>query len=61
MFECPQCGSGAEQDPEHTQMIRCLSCWAIWALPEEPRCPGTSRGTFSAALRLLEETRHLNR
>ncbi|WP_431042929.1 hypothetical protein ACQUSR_14200 [Streptomyces sp. P1-3] len=61
MFECPQCGGGAERDPEHQRVIRCLRCWEAWVVPYEPRCPGAGRGSLSPALRLLEDYRHLNR
>lgn len=61
MTECPRCGGSAQPDPEHPRVLRCLSCWDVWTLPTEWRCPGAGRGTLGPSLRLLEEYRHLNR
>lgn len=61
MQQCPLCGARAERDPEHAGVMRCMSCWEVWALPTDRRCPGAGRGTFAPALRLLEEYRDLNR
>lgn len=61
MAECPHCGGNVEPDPEYSSVVRCLSCWEVWTLPSERRCPGVGRGTFAPALRLLEEYRDLNR
>jgi hypothetical protein len=61
MIQCPRCGGGAEPDPEHSGVVRCLSCWDAWTLPAERRCPGVGRGTFAPALRMLAECRDLNR
>jgi hypothetical protein len=60
MGQCPQCGAGAEPDPEHPGVLRCLWCWHVWALPRELACPG-HRPTLSASLRKLAEYRDLRR
>lgn len=60
MGQCPQCGSSAEPDPEHSGMGWCLTCWHSWALPRDTRCGG-SMPHLSPALRVLDEHRHLNR
>lgn len=61
MIQCPQCGRGAEPDPEYSGVMRCLSCWEVWTLPTERPCPGVGRGVLAPALRLLDEYRDLNR
>lgn len=61
MIQCPRCGSGAEPDPGYSGVMRCLSCWEAWTMRAERHCPGTARGTFTPALRMLEEYRDLNR
>ncbi|GHF63705.1 hypothetical protein GCM10010218_51350 [Streptomyces mashuensis] len=60
MQQCPRCGGSAEPDPEHSGVMRCMSCWEVWALPADRSCPGY-RPTLNAALRRLEESRDLNR
>lgn len=61
MQQCPLCGGGAERDPEHCGVMRCMSCWEVWVLPDDRPCPGVGRGVLAPALRLLEEYRDLNR
>ena len=61
MQQCPRCGGSAVGDPEHSGVMRCMSCWEVWMLPAEWRCPGAGRGTFAPALRMLEESRDLRR
>lgn len=39
MGQCPQCGGSAQPDPEHSGVMRCLSCWHVWTLPRERSCP----------------------
>ncbi len=58
MGQCPQCGSSAEPDPEHSEVLWCLSCWHVWALPRIRACPGY-RPTLNSALRKLDECRGL--
>ncbi len=60
MHECPYCGSHAEPDPEHPRIVRCLTCWTAWALPQQHRCSGT-RNLLAPGLRVLDEYRDLNR
>ncbi|MFM9441795.1 hypothetical protein [Streptomyces acidiscabies] len=60
MGQCPQCGNGAVQDPEHSGVMRCLSCWHAWTLPRDVTCPGYLP-TLSTALRRLDEYRDLRR
>ena len=60
MQECSRCGGQAIPDPEHLQVIRCLSCWLAWALPHSRRCSGV-RNHLAPGLRMLEERRDLNR
>ncbi len=60
MRQCPQCGGNAEADPEHSEVMRCLSCWHAWSLPRESSCPG-HRPMLITALRKLDEYRDLRR
>ena len=60
MSQCPQCGGCAEPDPEHSGVLRCMSCWAVWTLPRDPSCPG-HRPRLTAALRKLDEYLDLRR
>lgn len=60
MQQCPRCGSSAEADPEHSGVMRCMSCWEGWALPIQRLCPGY-RPTLMAALRTLDTYRDLRR
>lgn len=60
MRQCPQCGSDAAPDPEHSGVLWCLSCWRSWTLPREPYCPG-ARPVLNSGLRTLAEYRHLSR
>ncbi|MFD5472933.1 hypothetical protein [Streptomyces sp. NPDC127105] len=60
MGQCPQCGGNAHPDPEHSGVMRCLTCWNVWTLPREQPCPGY-RPTLNAALRKLGEYRNLRR
>lgn len=60
MVQCPRCSGSAEFDPEHDGVMRCLSCWEVWALPKPRVCPG-HRPTLMASLRMLEEFRDLRR
>ena len=58
MDQCPQCGGGVEVDPEHSGVLRCMSCWRSWFAPKG--CSG-HRPILSAALRVLEDARDLRR
>ncbi|TGG75739.1 hypothetical protein D8771_32630 [Streptomyces albus] len=60
MKQCPQCGGGAVNDPEHAGVVRCLSCWHVWSLPRETSCPGRLP-RLMPALRVLSEHRRLSR
>ncbi|MEV8065949.1 MULTISPECIES: hypothetical protein [unclassified Streptomyces] len=60
MGQCPQCGGGAEPDPERSGVAWCLACWHSWTVAREPRCPGRLP-TLNAALRALADHRHLSR
>lgn len=60
MWQCPQCGGSAEPDPEHSGVMRCLSCWHAWSLPRESTCPGYWPRLITA-LRKLDEYRDLRR
>ena len=60
MWQCPQCGGSAEPDPEHSAVMRCMSCWDVWVLPRESSCPGY-RPMLITALRKLDEYRDLRR
>ncbi|MFD4832673.1 hypothetical protein ACFWPV_22855 [Streptomyces uncialis] len=60
MQECPRCGGTAEADPEHPNARWCLSCWHAWTYPQEPSCGG-SLPRLASGLRVLRESRHLNR
>jgi hypothetical protein len=60
MWQCPQCGGSTESDPEHSGVVRCMSCWHVWTLSRERPCPGY-RPTMLAALRKLDEYRDLRR
>ncbi|GGZ12249.1 hypothetical protein GCM10010387_00110 [Streptomyces inusitatus] len=60
MQECPRCGDTAAPDPEHANTLWCLTCWLVWTLPHDSLCNG-SLPRFAPALRVLRESRGLNR
>ncbi len=60
MYQCPHCGGSAEADPEHSGMMRCMSCWHVWMTTEKRPCPG-KRNLLAPGLQMLEECRELNR
>ncbi|ANW19878.1 hypothetical protein [Streptomyces clavuligerus] len=49
-MQCPECGGDALPDPEGPRVIRCMSCWHAWAVPQPASCPGLMR-RFLPALR----------